>query len=301
MTNGVAESLVVQDGEADSRLDAFVHSHTDAVSRRDARYLCEFGAVALRGVAASANTRVRVGDVVAWLPSTATWTLRLGMPVVHVDDDLIVLDKPPNLGLQRGPLDDDCLADRVGRLFPGARLVQGLDRGGSGLLLIARHDAAERAVANAIETNAVSREYVAVVHGDVERDGFTIDHALRQTEEPRANRPKVVVDAAGQPARTHVRVRDRRPGAALLAVRTDTSLPHQIRAHLAAAGHPLLGDLRYGNASANVHARSTFGVNRLMLRATRLTFPHPGSGERFELAVCHEADFARMFRALREE
>ena len=92
---------------------------------------------------------------------------------------------------------------------------------------------------------------------------------------------------------------ERRTGATLIRVKLETGRTHQIRAHLAAIGHPLLGDPRYGDRNANDKAKATFGTHRTLLHGERLRFPLPGSGERIEVTSAHEPDFVRMFPHLR--
>jgi RluA family pseudouridine synthase len=288
--------------ESSVRLDAFVHERSAGLSRRDARYLCDFGAVAVRGVQAGSGTKLRAGDTVSWHPDLVDWTLRLGVPVVLLDAGVLVLDKPAGLAVHAGPLVDDSVAARVGKVFPGAGLAHRLDRGASGLLLLGRTPDALRVLAQAMERGGITREYLAIVAGRVAGDALTIDLPLRATDEPRGNQPKVVVDhAAGLPARTHVRVRDRKAGATLVVVRLETGRTHQIRAHLAAVGHALVGDPRYGDVAVNERAKATFGVDRPLLHSARLGFESPADGRRLEVAAPMPEVFARMFRGLREE
>ncbi|HLU38996.1 MAG TPA: RluA family pseudouridine synthase [Planctomycetota bacterium] len=285
---------------APARLDAFLHEVVPGLSRRDARRLCATGGVAVDGVRALPQTRLAPGARVAWRPDCIEATLRLGLSVALVDDDVLVLEKPAHLAAHGGPLVDDSVAARLAQAFPGAGLAHRLDRGASGLLLVGLHAGALRALAAAMESDAIERTYLAVARGSVAADEQTIHLPLRTLDEPRGDRPKVVVDhAAGQPARTHVRVLARRADATLCAVRLATGRTHQIRAHLAAVGHPLLGDPRYGDAAANTRARQTWGVDRPLLHAASLAFPHPATGQRVAVAAWLEADVVRVLpRAL---
>jgi 23S rRNA-/tRNA-specific pseudouridylate synthase len=182
---------------------------------------------------------------------------------------------------------------RLEALPAGAGLAQRLDRGASGLLLIGRDKAGLRELGLAMERGEIEREYVAVAAGEAAFDARTIDLPLYATDEPRGDRPKVVVDRErGQASVTHVRLLARGRGCSLLGVTLETGRTHQIRAHLAAIGHPLLGDPRYGDAEANRKARETHGIARVMLHALRLAFP--GKGGRVEVRASWEPDFARL-------
>lgn len=147
-----------------------------------------------------------------------------------------------------------------------------------------------------MERGEVEREYLAVANGAIERDAFAIDLPLLVTDEPQGNQPKVLVDRErGQRAVTHLVVEARGKQFSLVRLRLETGRTHQIRAHLRAIGHPLLGDPRYGDAAANERARSTHGIDRAMLHCDRLVAPRPSDGARIEARAFAEPDFARLF------
>ena len=286
------------DGE---RLDAALRSLVTGLSLQRARAACAIGCVAVGGVRAIATQRLRGNDLVQIRPGMLDLSLSIGSAVVCDRGGVLVLYKLPGEAVHAGPLVDDPIADSLQRALPQAGLCQRLDRPASGLLLCGRDEAAVSAISQAMERGEIEREYLGIAHGVVERDEGTIDAPLRITDEPRGDRPKVIVDHEnGLPSVTHVRVVARGKTCTLVRLKLETGRTHQIRAHLRAIGHPLLGDPRYGDHEANAHAHKTHGIARTLLHSEKLTLVAPHTGERVEVAAFHEPDFARLFPSLRE-
>ncbi len=197
--------------------------------------------------------------------------------IVHADEAIVVADKPAGLLAVpgRGADKADCLWARVRERFADALVVHRLDQATSGLVLFARGAAAQRTLSRAFAAREVGKTYVAVVAGDVAADDGTIDLPLA-ADWP--NRPRQVVDHVhGRPSLTRWRVlaRGSTQGIATtrLALEPVTGRSHQLRVHLRAIGHPIVGDALYAPASIAAAAP------RLLLHATRLAFAHPaGSG-----------------------
>ena len=214
-------------------------------------------------------------------------TLRLPSEwIVHDDDDLIVLNKPAHLASHGGiGHDHDNLAARllahcgdggVGRR-PG--LAQRLDSGVSGLVPCGKHAAALRTMMGPPHGPRLDKTYVALVAGEMEMGVGSIVLPLRSTDQPRGDAPKVVVDfIAGKPAHTDYEVMHASRGRSLLLLTLQTGRTHQIRAHLRAIGHPLVGDPRYGSGEANERARASWGTTRPLLHAACLRMAHPTQG-----------------------
>ncbi len=202
--------------------------------------------------------------------------MTIGFERVHVDAHCIVAIKPSGLLSVpgRGEHGQDCLAARVRAEFADALVVHRLDMSTSGLMLFARGAAAQRMLSGAFAAREVHKRYVAVVHGQVDAVQGEIDLPLA-ADWP--HRPKQQVDReSGRPALTrwHRLAFDTARHATRLALEPVTGRAHQLRVHLLAIGHPILGDALY--APAEVLARS----DRLLLHASSLRFVHPTTGER---------------------
>lgn len=184
---------------------------------------------------------------------------------LYIDDQMLVLDKPPGLLSVPGRTEPDCLAARAQALWPDARVVHRLDQATSGLLVMARGLPAQRALSLAFERRKVHKTYVAVVEGLVAEASGRIDLPLI-VDWP--NRPRQIVDhAIGKPALTHWRVLARSDGRTRMQLQPVTGRSHQLRVHMQALGHPIVGDDLYGTAGP-----------RLLLHAHGLQVPHPQDG-----------------------
>jgi tRNA pseudouridine32 synthase / 23S rRNA pseudouridine746 synthase len=193
-----------------------------------------------------------------------------GFAVLHADDALLVLDKPAGLLSVpgRGADKQDCLASRVQQRYPDALVVHRLDMATSGLLLMARGLQAQRALSKSFEERAVTKRYVAVVEGELAPPGADWGEINLPIALDWPRRPLRVVDAVnGKPGVTRWRMLPgAAPGSTRLELSPLTGRTHQLRLHLQAMGHPILGDALYGNAAT---------APRLLLHASLLALPHP--------------------------
>jgi tRNA pseudouridine32 synthase/23S rRNA pseudouridine746 synthase len=187
--------------------------------------------------------------------------------VLHVDEHLIVLDKPAGLlsAPGRGADKQDCLIARARAQWPDALLVHRLDQATSGLLLVARGAEMHKALSKAFETRQVEKRYEAIVQGLVAQDEGLIDLPL-MADWP--NRPRQMVHPDGKPSVTRFKALARYENTTRLALFPETGRSHQLRVHLKALGHPILGDALYGDAAT---------APRLMLHACELAVAYPAT------------------------
>ena len=192
--------------------------------------------------------------------------------ILHQDEDLIILNKQPNLLSVpgRGPDKQDCLSSRVQANFPTALTVHRLDYDTSGIILMALNKKAQSEMGKIFQERAISKKYVAIVDGHPDEEAGSIDLPMRCDFE---RRPLQIIDhELGKSALTHWRVIERyNNNTTRIELEPHTGRSHQLRLHLKALGHSILGDNLYGSTA--VHAMSP----RLLLHATQLHFTHPKS------------------------
>ena len=293
----------VAPGEEGERLDRLVARWLDEPRSRSQRRL-EGGEVAVDGAAAAKGRRVRAGErvVVAPPPSTPAGPPPPPVPIRHEDEHLVVVAKPPGLVVHRGAgVHEGTLVEALAAMGvplaptgddrPG--IVHRLDRGTSGLLVVAKTEACLRALQRLLADRTVRRSYVAVCEGVPEPAKATIDAAIGRDGRART---RFAVTADGRRAVTHYDVAERLGRAALVTARLETGRTHQIRVHLAAIGHPLVGDTLYG-ASAQLAHR--LGLDRPALHAGRLAFDHPLTGGRVDVREPAPDDVTEALRRLR--
>lgn len=259
-------------------------------SRSEASAALAAGSVSVGGsVVTKASHRLAVGDVVEIAadphraPVEVSADPDVDVRVVHQDDDVIVVDKPPGLVVHPGPghtgstLVHGLLA-RYPELAgvgeperPG--LVHRLDRGTSGLLVVARTPAAHESLVSQLSSHAVERIYTALVWRHPEHVTGVVDAPIGRS---RRDPLRMAVAVDGRPSRTHYRVErtfTEPVVVALLTCELETGRTHQIRVHLSSVGHPVVGDQLYGGQ------RSSLPMERPFLHARRLSFVHPGTGD----------------------
>ena len=265
-------------------------------SRSHLQKLIEEGAVKVDGRVAKANLRLKTGASIELdvpeLKDAAPAPENLDLPIVYEDPDVVVVDKPagmvvhPAAGHDSGTLVNallhhvDDLSGIGGERRPG--IVHRLDRGTSGLMVVAKNDAAHQELARQFHDREVEKEYVALVWGVVQ--------AGRRIEEPIGRDPNNRKKMSNRARRSReavtriVRVYHVNPALTLAQIAIHTGRTHQIRVHLSAIGHPIVGDALYGGVRRRLLAdiRAVMKLDRPFLHAAKLVFKHPSDGRRME-------------------
>jgi 23S rRNA pseudouridine1911/1915/1917 synthase len=302
--------LIVSPEEAGIRIDRYLTSVLAGHSRSQIQRLIKDGKVTVAGRAVPANRVVRGGDaVVIEIPeptSAAPEPEDLDLDIVYQDSDLIVVNKPagmvvhPAAGHAQGTLvnallhEVDDLSGIGGELRPG--IVHRLDRGTSGLMVVAKNDRTHAELARQFHDREVEKEYVALVWGVVQA-GRRIDLPIGRDP---ADRKKMSARARrARSAATRITAALHIPGVTLIHVAIATGRTHQIRVHLSEIGHPIVGDATYGGLRRRVPGdlRPVLGLDRPFLHAGRLVFHHPSDGRKMEF----EAPLPRDLQTLLDE
>lgn len=243
------------------------------------------GEIEIDGTAAGAEQPLRCGQVVVWhRPAWAEDAVPRTFAIVHEDDHLVVVDKPSGLPtLPAGGFLDNTLLALLRACCPEARPVHRLGRHTSGLVVFARTPAAAAALSRAWRRNEVVKLYRALASGAPPWDERLIDSPIGPVAHPMLGTVHAA-SPAGKPSRSVARVLERRRDMSILEVRIETGRPHQIRIHLAAVGHPLVGDPLYAvGGGLRPGDPGLPGDGGYLLHAQSLGLRHPASGEALEL------------------
>ncbi|MGO0121981.1 RluA family pseudouridine synthase [Desulfothermobacter acidiphilus] len=282
--------LRVEESEVGLRLDLYLARNLAESSRSYLQRLINEGYVKVEGRRVKPSYRVKLGEeVLVFSPPTASLKLEpepLPLEIIYEDEEVLVVNKPrgmvvhPGAGCQRGTLVNALLyhcrqlSSINGVLRPG--IVHRLDKDTSGLLVVAKTDAAHLSLSAQFQERRVVKEYLALVYGEVQKEEGMIEAPIGR--HPR-QRKKMSIVEGGRQARTFFQVVERFLGYTLLRLRPETGRTHQIRVHLHYLGHPVVGDLKYGPA------RPHLGLEGQFLHAKKLGFFHPRTGA----FMCFEA------------
>lgn len=265
------------------RVDAYLAEETD-LSRSQVQRLIREGSATVNGEPVKPNCLLRIGDAVqltvpAPKPASAA-PEDIPLHIVYEDGDLAVIDKPQGMVVHPAPGHDsgtlvnallyamEDLSGVGGELRPG--IVHRIDRMTSGLLVVAKNDAAHRGLSEQFKDHSANRAYIAIAEGNFSEDTGTVDAPVGRHP---TDRKRMAVAANGREAVTHWRVLERFGAFTLLQLTLETGRTHQIRVHMAHLKHPLAGDDIYGPA------KQKLGLAGQALHGYRLRFVHPGTGE----------------------
>ena len=288
------------------RLDAFLASSLDGLTRSQATRLIESGEVAVNGRAVSKSYKLAGGeDIAVTLPEPEpVEAVPQGIPldVVYEDADVIVVNKPSGMVVHPAPGHPDgtlvnallyhcagTLSGIGGALRPG--IVHRIDRDTSGLIIAAKNDAAHQYLSAQLADHTLARTYECIVVGKLREDRGTVDAPIARHP---TDRKRMAVVAGGREAVTHWEVIARYPGYTHVRCRLETGRTHQIRVHMAYIGHPILGDTVYGAK------KEVPGLTGQCLHAVGLRFLHPRTHEVMELSCPLPDEFTRMLQKIRK-
>jgi 23S rRNA pseudouridine1911/1915/1917 synthase len=307
---------VVEQVDAGVRADVFAASVTE-LSRSAVARLMEQGYILLNGKPVTKNARLSPGDeLIVELPEpepTEALPEDIPLDIVYEDEDIIVVNKPvgmvvhPAAGNPNGTLVNallyhcgESLSGIGGVIRPG--IVHRIDKDTSGLLVVAKNDAAHLHLSEQLKTHTVSRVYEAIVLGNVKNDSGTVDAPIGR--HPTDRKKMAVLRGVGVHAReavTHYTVVERFGKMTHIRCELETGRTHQIRVHMASLGHPLLGDGVYGGGGTRFEADHRALICGQCLHAGKLRLLHPKTGE----SMCFEAampdDMAKLLDILRRQ
>jgi 23S rRNA pseudouridine1911/1915/1917 synthase len=311
-----AQYIVGRDEEG-LRLDVFLSLKDATLSRSQAKRLIEEGEARIDGKAVRASHRLRPGETVCLrkpppIPSEIV-PEEIPLTILYEDEAVIVVDKPagmvvhPAAGNFRGTLVNalqfHCriLSGIGGVMRPG--IVHRLDKGTSGLMVAAKSDEAHRHLSEQFKKRLVSKHYTALVHGNVREGEGIVDAPVGR--HPVERKKMSTASRRGKAALTRWKVLERFGGFTLLEAKIETGRTHQIRVHLSAMGHPVVGDSVYGGSKRAIEAPALRvglkKLNRQALHAGRLSFIHPVTGQEMSFVSPLPEDMAEVIRYLRSK
>ncbi len=308
---GETHTLMVAAGEGGARLDRYLSARLEGVSRARIQKLIAEGCVSADGVPVTdSSLKIKENQQVdVFIPPVKETHLAgedIPLGIVHEDADILILNKPPNLtvhpapGHARGTL-VNALIHHCGASLSGiggvARpgIVHRLDKDTSGLMAVAKNDAAHAALSRQLAERSLKRQYWAIVWGVPQPPKGTITGNIGRS--PKNRQKMTLLKTGGKEAVTHYSVKEifQAKGkllAALVECRLETGRTHQIRVHLSHRGHPLIGDPLYG--------RTPIAFHRQALHAYRLGLIHPRTGERMQFEAQMPEDMQALLSALKE-
>ena len=279
------------------------------ISRSVAAEICERGDAQVSNKVLSKSDRVNLADVLMVKPPVAAEPLRVtetpvdDLQVIYQDEDIVVVDKPagvvahPTVGFHGPTVAGALLARGIQLSTSGAQerqgIVQRLDVGTSGLMMLAKSELAYSRLKQAFRDRAIKKIYHAIIQGQPDPSEGTLDAPIGR--HPKAEFKFAIVEG-GKPSITHYKTLELFPACTLCEVNLETGRTHQIRVHFSAFKHPLLGDTMYG---ADPKLAKSLGITRQWLHAKELGFTHPITAKQIQLVSEYPADLAAVLERLR--
>lgn len=285
----------VPDGNTPHRVDHFLSElESGRYSRSFIQRLAREGNIRVNGIAVKPSFTIRAGDTLEMeIPKSTESAIEardIPLEIVYEDESLTVINKSPGMTVHPGSgTKDDTLVHALLFHYDGLSSIGGVERPGivhrldrdtSGLMVIAKNDATHISLSKQFADRTIEKEYCALVTGNVKKDHFSIDSPIGRHP---VHRNKMTVRPDGREAITEVFVEEKivtpRDTFSLLRVKIHTGRTHQIRVHLSAAGHPIVGDPLYSRSAKR------FDTTYLLLASVHLSFDHPATGERLSFTI----------------
>ncbi len=292
------------------RLDIFLTRFFEDLTRSRLQTMNRRGAILVNGETEKAGYRLQAGDLIQVEPPVpeplTVEAESIPLEVHYEDRSLAIIEKPagmvvhPGAGNRRGTLVNALrarfpdLSDAGGSSRPG--IVHRLDRWTSGLILIAKNNEAHHRLSRSFEKRQVRKSYIALVHGRLRDETGTIDFSIGR--HPGQRTRMAVQTRGGRAAHSDYRVLERSASFSLLEVRIRTGRTHQIRVHLSAIGHPVVGDTTYGEKRHGAFVRKWGEFDRYFLHASDLEFPHPATGNTMAFHSRMPSELAQLWERI---
>ncbi len=298
--SGDRRTLLVSAQDVGQRLDRYLTAILNELSRTAVQQLITGGSALVNGQKSKPGYMLRGGDEIQFssmAPAIGIGAARptaMQLDIVYEDQDLLVVNKPAGMVVHPAPgHHDDTLVNALLAHVPDLQksdetlrpgIVHRLDKDTSGLIIVAKNARTQAALFEQMQRHVIIKRYIALVDGNVALDQGSIDAPIGR--DPRHRQQMAITAVGSREARTHFKVLERYARHTLLLLQLETGRTHQIRLHLKAIGHPIVGDPVYG--SGNVFKRAP--LNRQFLHASQLSFTHPFSGATIELEAPLPAD-----------
>ena len=285
------KQYIVKPNEAGKRIDAYISTMEEEISRTAVQRLIEEETITVNGKKTKASYKVQENDIIE-IGENKPKEIELKaedipIEIIYEDEDIIVVNKPkglvvhPAVGNPDGTLVNaimaickDSLSGIGGEIRPG--IVHRLDKDTSGILIIAKNDIAHINLSEQIKNHEVEKTYIALVRGIVKENEATINMPIGRSTK---DRKKMAVNKNGKNAITHFKVLKRYDKYTLLEIKIETGRTHQIRVHLSHIGYPVVGDYTYSNG------KNDFNVEGQMLHSQKIKFKHPKYDKEMELVA----------------